>query len=276
MRIGTRNRLGLVGTSLIALSLLLAGSPASAQEASASQRSLARQLFSQGVEHAQANRWDEARDAFQQAYDLVPNPTILLNLAGSQVQSGRLVEGAEAYRQFLREVTSGALARQRPAAEEALSDVEARIPRLRLVVPGLQDGDVVKLDGEPLMRAVLNNELPISPGEHVVIVERDGALWGQGTVTIAERELKQFEVTLEAPANVPTPEELAAQQGQEDDTIDLTPTRPEHHDNSMWIYIGAGVGGAVVVGVLVGVLVATSGGTKSPYNGGNWGTLELQ
>ncbi|NCQ61991.1 MAG: hypothetical protein GW913_15140, partial [Myxococcales bacterium] len=49
-----------------------------------------------------------------------------------------------------------------------------------------------------------------------------------------------------------------------------------HDRGNTWIYVGAGVGAAVVVGVLVAVLIATSGGSKSPYGGGNWGTLQVQ
>ncbi len=261
---------------IIGLSLVLVTGTATvqAQEASASQRSLARQLFGQGVRNARADEWAEARDAFQQAYDLVPNPTILLNLAGSQVQSGRLVEGAESYRQFLREVTSGSLARQRPAAQDALEDVEARIPRLRLSIPELNEDDVVKLDGEPLVHAVLDNELPVSPGDHEVVVEREGVEWGHGTFSLSERELRQFEVTLERPASVPSPEELA-RQSEEDDTIDLGLQRPPPDNSNVWVYVGAGVGAAVLVGVLVAVLLA-SGGSKSPYNDGNWGVLEVR
>lgn len=266
------------GVGLVVLTLVTVLDPmvASAQEASSSQRALARDLFGQGVTHARAENWGEAREAFQQAYDLVPQPTILLNLASAQVQSGRLVEGAETYRQFLREVTSGRLAVHREAAQQALTTVEGRIPRLELRIQGLNSDDVVKLDGEPLIAAAVQNELPISPGDHNIVVLRDGEEWANQDFTMAERELRSLDVELVQPVHVPTPEELAAQQQQQDRTLDLGGTDNEPDDNgNLWLYVGAGAGAAAVVVLVVVLVLVTGGGTANPYQDGNLGVLTV-
>jgi len=248
-----------------------------AQEASASQRSLARQLFRQGVADMQGERWDEAREAFQQAYDLVPEPSILLNLASAQVESGRLVEGAESYRQFLREVTSGPLAQHRRVAEEALADVHARIPRVRINIPTLQPGDVVKLDEEPLVEAVLGNELPISPGDHRLTVTREDEVLGEQDFSMAERELREISVELREPAvRVPSAEELAQQEELERQRRLEEERRSRARGDDTLLYVAGGIGAAVVVAAVVVIIVVASGGSTDPaYSQGNWGVFEV-
>ena len=50
----------------------------------------AQQLFGHGVDAAQQNRWNDARVAFERAYELSQRPVVLINLAGAQAKTGRL------------------------------------------------------------------------------------------------------------------------------------------------------------------------------------------
>src|SRR4051794_32606537 len=96
-----------VATSLCAAaSWSLVVCPVSAQqtptasEASPTETALARELVQRGVDAIHARRWEEARDDFSRAYQIIPRPEILLNLATAQAQTGHLVEAAESYRAF--------------------------------------------------------------------------------------------------------------------------------------------------------------------------------
>lgn len=137
----------------------------------ASESVLAREQFRAGVSAAREERWDEAAEAFQRSYELLPRPLTLLNLAGAYAQTGRLVESVEAYRMFLMERT-GVTARMRSDAEAQLADLEPRIPRARIRVLGISEGDVVRLDEYELSTASLEQPLPVNPGDHTVTVQR--------------------------------------------------------------------------------------------------------
>src|SRR5690242_3038686 len=151
-------RSGLIHVALAAAALLAAPrgwAIAQDHEPSASEVALAREQFRRGLEAARDSRWEEARESFQRSYDLAPRPITLLNLGGAMVQTGMLVEGAEAYRRFLREVHTGRPARERPAAEQALAALEGRIAYLQIQVSNMAEGDAIAIDGEDVPTAAL-------------------------------------------------------------------------------------------------------------------------
>ena len=155
-----------------ALAIAFLGTAGGAAAQTAAERSLARDQFQAGVAAARGGDWAGAAEAFHRSYELAPRPLTLLNLAGAYQQVGRLVEAAEAYRMFLHE--DGITARQRRDAEEQLAELEPRIPRVRLRVLGLVDGDRVTLDEYQLSLAALDELYPVDPGEHSATIERDG------------------------------------------------------------------------------------------------------
>jgi hypothetical protein len=177
---------------LVAVSLPAADAAAQ-DDPSASEVALAREQFRLGVSAAREERWEEARDAFQRSYELAPRPLTLLNLGGALVQTGMLVEGAEAYRRFLREVRTGRPARQRGAARTALEAAEARIARLRIYVTGVERGDVIRVDDEEISLSALELELPVNPGARVLTVERDGETVVRREVTLDEGERREVQ-----------------------------------------------------------------------------------
>jgi len=156
--------------SLLLCLLCLAPSLALAQNNEAR----AREAFQAGLDAVRAGQWEQARQHFQSSYDLSPRPTTLINLAGALVQTGRWIEATETYHRFLSQAHTGPAAEHRPAAEEALARLQERLPKVRVRVVDGQVGDRVTLDGRPLLAAALTRDLPLDPGDHVLVLERVG------------------------------------------------------------------------------------------------------
>ncbi|MEZ4376462.1 MAG: hypothetical protein R3B07_37000 [Polyangiaceae bacterium] len=88
--------------SLSAASPLLVSSSAQAQSADA-MTEMARQRFQEGVQYYDAKDYEKARAAFLQAYALKKHPSVLLNLAQSELRSGHEADAAQHFETFLRE-----------------------------------------------------------------------------------------------------------------------------------------------------------------------------
>ena len=181
---------------LLATSLLIAlvvTLPCAAQEATPEVRAAARQQFESGVSAAHEARWEQAREAFRLSYELFPHHSTLLNLAGSEAETGRLVEAAETYRRFLREAPADDA--RRALASATLSELEARIPQLR-VLGAPASASELRVDGRAMPVRVLDAALPLDPGTHALRVESpEGARCG--SVELAEGDRR--EVTLAPP-----------------------------------------------------------------------------
>jgi hypothetical protein len=260
------------GLALGLAAMALSAPRVHAQASTASQRALARQQFQDGVAAARAGEWDAAFEAFQSSYALVPRPITLLNLAGAMVQTGRLVEGAEAYRRFLREADSSA-ERHREAAERALAELEGRLPAVRVRVLGFEEGDVLTLDGWEVSQAVLDEELPVDPGEHEIVVTRAGH--DPLRLEFAAREGASREVVVDArPESWPRTGERggtrAPRTGSGDDVLGPTDLAPRDEGGGVlsspvfWVITAVILVGA---GVLTGVLIATSDQGRDPVSG---------
>lgn len=234
---------GVIAGVLVAV--LATGSIARA-EPSSDDASIAREQFRRGIEAVDAGKWDEARSAFQRSYDAWPRPYTLLNLAGAQSQSGKLVASSESYRKFLRDAT-GPAAEQKGAAEAALADVERRMPHVKLVPSApLLATDTLAIDARSVANAMVNVPLPIDPGEHEVVVGRGGAPIARVEVTLAEAESK--DVVLEVPAPPPPPRKVVI--------APLPPPPRRHKDEgvigSPWFWLVT----SVAVGATAAVLIA--------------------
>lgn len=235
----------------LALSVALAlGLTATAQAQRASEAVLAREQFRAGVAAAREQRWDDAAEAFQRSYELSPRPLTLMNLAGAYAQTGRLVESVEAYRMFLME-RQGVTARMRADAEGQLADLEPRIPRARITVLGIAEGDVVRLDEYELSTASLEQPLPVNPGSHTISLERGGQepiVVPFETVEGATEDVLLDARTLAAPST-------GTGTGGGPITGEPTPGRPLVEDPIFWIVM---VGAVLVVGgVVTGVVLGT-------------------
>jgi hypothetical protein len=245
-------------SAVLALLLLLCTTTVSAQGDVAQ----ARQLFQTGLEAARGQHWVEAREAFAQSLAIAERPSTLLNLAGAQVQTGQLVEGAASYHRFLEVATEARDTAHRSEVESALRAVEARIPHITLAIDGLSPGDEVRLDGNTVLPAALGASTALDPGAHEVRVARAGRTIESQQFQLAES--LNIEIELTVTSTVTTGGATPAM----DEAIAM-PVEEQHGDDTgIWIGVGIGVGAAVVIGVVVAVLVATQDqGTAAPYQG---------
>jgi len=246
-------------------SLTVAPATAAAQEPSERDLARARSQFRSGMAAGEQGRWEEARDAFEEAYGILPRPRILLNLASAQMHTGRLIDATASYRRFLDEVTSGPDVQYRAGVEDELGRLEARVARLRIEVDGARPGDRVMLDDRELSRADLANEVLADPGSHALVALRDGHEVAREPLALDEGERR--DVTLRVEAALPAP-------GLEDSGTDVLGDGSADNDagsgsvlSSPWLWVG--VGAAVVGAVVITVIVASGGDPER--RSGNFG-----
>lgn len=166
------------------------GAPAEAAP-SAEVLEVARSLFREGVEAAQAGRWEEARQRFARVLSLRAAPLVRFNLAVASRNVGRFVEAIDQYRQFVRDIPAGSDPARERAARDEVTQLEARRAFVRVQVSGDAAARFV-LDGRTLPASLLGEEIPVDPGPHTVDVEgragdrqrREGTLYEAEHVTV--------------------------------------------------------------------------------------------
>lgn len=190
-------RLGLA--LLLCSTALLAGEPSRAHaEPGPAEPSLAaaRAHFVQGVAQAKQASWQAALASFQAAYQLAPEPTVLFNLAGAQLRCGKLLASNTNYRRVLASADLRLTRAQRIAAEQQVSRIERRMPRLRLHIQGLRNDDRVLLDQARLYPDELDRDMWVDPGPHQLRIIRVQGHPEARTIDLAEGELRIVALSL--------------------------------------------------------------------------------
>lgn len=173
----------------LAYALLLSGSsvatlststPAAAQTADA-MTEMARQRFQEGVTFYDAKDYEKARAAFLQAYALKKHPSVLLNLAQSELRSGHEADAAQHFDQYLRE-NPAATPAERGEAEKGLAAARARVAEVTVSAPA---GAQIFVDGEPVGAAPLPGPVFLPPGNHKLEARKDGATGASDVVAAA-------------------------------------------------------------------------------------------
>lgn len=150
----------------------------------------ARQLFSEGVTHARLKQWELALAAFEAAFNIAPKPTVLFNLATAQMRCGKLLASTANFRRFAALEDASISRVQRHAAEVQVTQIEQRIPRLRVEIDGLKDGDRVLLDKARLYPDELGHDMWLDPGVHTVRVDRPRGSQEVRTIAVTEGQVR--------------------------------------------------------------------------------------
>lgn len=155
------------------LALLLGGAAtltttvATADEAASV--AMARDRFAEGVEFFDAERFEEARAAFLQAYALKPHPALLLNIGQSELRAGRYADAASRFSEYLATTPADA-SPERLSAERGLAESRRHVAELRPTVNVA--GAELFVDERRLGHTPLTTPIFVTPGRHRVRAER--------------------------------------------------------------------------------------------------------
>lgn len=230
----------------------------------------AQQAFREGVDAARQAHWPEALALFERAYSLSPRPVVLINLAGAQARTGRLIAAAKNYHRILDDSTTPDTASFRRAAAEVLPELEQRIPKVRVHPTGHAPSDTFEIDGEASALDRLDAGVALDPGPHTLVVRRGGVERTRVLFSLAERESR--DIPLAVPGLIVPPAAPAVAAVATGAALDLTPapgsTGPREPERrwwaSPWTWTGVGV---VVVAATSAVLIVTLGRREQPFTG---------
>lgn len=137
------------------------------QQVDPATRDKSRAAFKKGVSQIKAQDWAGARASFEEAYSLVPHPSILLNLGISRLKTDDPAGAEEALMKFLQE-DSGAGADELASARDALAEARGKIGTIHLAVT--PSSAKVAVDGKPAS----GTDVRVKAGSHAVTVEAEG------------------------------------------------------------------------------------------------------
>ncbi len=217
----------------LALCLLWSSSSYAGQAASgAEERSVARELAYSAKTHFDAEEYERAAEDAEAAYRLVPAPTLALLGARAKANLGRWNAALLLYRAAASPTDlseSPALAEARRDAKRELTELEARMPQVRIHQPAREDGQVF-IDDHVIVPSTYGVWFPYDPGTHALTwVSSDGERISRNVTFVAgKRQELRITVAADSPGKV---------------------------RERTWSYVGFGTG-AVGVGLGIGLGIA--------------------
>jgi len=224
---------------------------------SAQETALARSLFEEGLQAADAAEWERAVDRFRRAHSLKPTPGIAYNWACALAELGRLVEARERLRAITLDLAAPPILREE--SELKLSTIAPRIASLVIHVEARSEGVALLIDGQALPKAAWGAGSPTDPGSHTLSLVRGDEVLASSTVELMDGEQREVELREPAPAPViavvPKPPLVVMSEPARDDS------RPWFR--KPWLlWTAAGV--AVVAGGVTTALLLTREDPKAP------------
>jgi len=148
--------------------------PAAAQT-EPTQMTLAESLFAEGRDLLKAGQYDLACAKLAESYRLDPATGTLLNLAACHEAQGRLATAWAEFREALMQANRDRRPDRVEAASARIDALAPRIPKLSLqMAEGAAAGIEVEVDRVRVGPAAWGTELPLDPGEHVIVARAPG------------------------------------------------------------------------------------------------------
>lgn len=188
----------LLSTAVIA-ALLLAAAPARADD---EPKTRAQTLFQRGL--AAMDGGDAARGCgmLRESLGLFAVPNTLFLVAQCDEQEGKLGTALAHWKRGLSLLD--AKDKRAAKAKEQIAALDAKAPRLRVVLPAGQAAPQLTLDGADLDPAALEAPLVVDPGKHVLRVRAPGREDRTHEVTLAAGERTEIVAALGPVASGPT------------------------------------------------------------------------
>lgn len=161
-------------------------------------RPLAAALMKEGVKQLHARAYEQALANFLEAYHKFPSPTILLEIASTLRDMGRLADAANTYQRYLADPATGP---QRVAeVEKLLAELDRQLTRLTVRVS--PKGSEISIDGGPFIPVGAALVTRVRPGIHQVRI-RNGGASDELTINGFEGEAKDVVASVAATAAAP-------------------------------------------------------------------------
>ncbi|GAC1522815.1 MAG: hypothetical protein NVS3B10_22970 [Polyangiales bacterium] len=252
--------------ALLLSTVLLGGSAVAHAEPSAADIETARAEFNAGLGLRDKGDAPGALPHLLTANSLVTTPITAVELGRTQLLVGQLVEALESFMSVARipprPNESKNAARAREDASKLATEVEPRIPSLRVRAKAGSATPAVTIDGATISSLAANAPRKLDPGKHEVVVRAEGYVEQAQTVVLVEREARELEVVLvpsaastttsTALSSTTTATTTAGVAAAPGPSGDADPTAARKASPLVWIGFGvAGVG--AVVGAVTGI-----------------------
>lgn len=172
----------------------------------------AEELFNKAVELSEARQYDQACPLLAQSQKLDPRASTLYALADCEREGGKPGSAIQHFTAYLKEYDAmKADVRKRHdqranSARGYIKKLEIDAPTLKLTFPsGIPGTFNVVRNGEAVNRVDLDKEIPVDPGEQIVVVEVPGHEPAEQRISLALKEKKTVELA-PGPVKAETPE----------------------------------------------------------------------
>jgi tetratricopeptide (TPR) repeat protein len=216
----------MLALAAVLLSMLAAGTatasgdPSAASEAnepSAAELAVARELFRQAGELRDSGHCDQALVKLRQALAIKETPGLRFHVAYCEEALGQLVEALNDYDRASELIASGIAA---PDVEGLLGPardaVRRRIPTVHVQLPSASTLERAELDGKAVSSVVLRDPVPLDPGHHELLVVLSGYEPFETSFALGESQNRLVQIALtalrpSAPSRAPAPAERPRQ-----------------------------------------------------------------
>ncbi|WP_438004731.1 preprotein translocase subunit TatA [Sorangium sp. So ce321] len=251
-------RVPAAGRGVLSLALVCAMSHAAAAQPSNPRAADAQALFEQGLAAAEAHDCPRAIPLFRKSQETYPARGTLYNLALCEREIGQVASAWRHLKELLPQLEPGDP--RLPTAKQELTSLEPRLPRLVLeLAQGAPAPAELLLDRAPLPQASVGSELPVDPGDHVLVVRWADGRQTETRVSLPESARKDVRIEPPPAAAAPPPASVPPAAQAPSPPPDAPSTPPSSGRRTLAFAIG-GVGAAAL-----GVSLVTGGlalGTK--------------
>lgn len=168
---------------------------------SAEELAAARELWATGMALEKAKDWSGALATFEKVGKVRMTPQVRYHIGLASEQLGKLVDALNAYQLAVQEARIAG-DKGRDVAENAPARIEAlrvRVARIRLHVVGRIRSSSLLLDGKKLSLALLDQDIPIDPGKHLVEVRRGDVVVERASFELDEGASESIDLKVDDP-----------------------------------------------------------------------------
>jgi len=179
--------------------------PTPAGQPSPEELAAARELWARGLELEKAKNWAGALATFEKVGKVRMTPQVRYHVGLASEQLGKLVDALNAYQLAVQEARLAG-DKGRDVSEHAPARIEVlrgRVAKIRLHIVGRLRTSTLLLDGKKLSSALLEQDIPVDPGKHLVEVRRGDTVVEKSALELEEGSSESIDLRVQDPEPPP-------------------------------------------------------------------------